>query len=40
MPAARKSENSDRGVYTRTEKQLLAMLCVIVSTIIFLLIRH
>jgi cell division protein FtsL len=40
MPAAKKSKNSDRSVCTRTEKLLLAMLCVVVCTIVFLLVRH
>ncbi len=40
MFAAKKSENSDRGGCSRTEKQLLAMLCVIICAIVFLMVRH
>jgi cell division protein FtsL len=40
MFAAKKSENSDRAGCTRTEKQLIAMLVVIVCAIVFLLVRH
>ena len=40
MAGVEKSDNSDRGVYTRTEKQLLAMLCLIVCAIVFLMLRH
>ncbi len=40
MAGAEKSGNSDRGVCTRTEKQLLAILCVIVCAIAFLMVRH
>ena len=40
MAAVKKSENSDRGGCTRTEKQLLALLCVILSAIVFLMVRH
>jgi hypothetical protein len=40
MAGAKKSDNSDRGVCTRNEKQLLAMLCLIVCAIIFLLVWH
>lgn len=37
MAAAKKSENSDRGAYTRTEKQLRALLGRIVCTIVLLI---
>jgi len=40
MAGEEKSDNSDRGVCSRTEKQLLAMLCVIICAIIFLMVRH
>ncbi len=40
MPVAMKSKNSDRGICTRTEKLLLAVLCVVVCTIVFLMVRH
>lgn len=38
MSAAKKSENSRRGSFTRTEKLLLAMLCLILGAIVFLLV--
>jgi hypothetical protein len=40
MAAAKKSEISDRGAYTRTEKQLLALLGLIVCMIVFLTLRR
>ena len=40
MAVAKKSEKSNRDTYTRTEKQLLAVLGVIVCTIVFLLTRR
>jgi hypothetical protein len=40
MATAKKFANSDRGACTRTEKQLLALLCVIASTIVLLMVWH
>jgi hypothetical protein len=40
MAAAKKSEISDRGAYTRTEKQLLALLGLIACMIVFLTLRR
>ncbi len=40
MAAAKKSEISYRGAYTRTEKQLLALLGLIACMIVFLTLRR
>jgi hypothetical protein len=38
MAAEKKSDNSNQSVYTRNEKQVIALLCVIVCIIVLIMV--
>jgi hypothetical protein len=40
MPTTKKSGNSDRAAYSRTEKRLIALAWVIACMIVFLMMRR